>query len=158
GLLASLLILSVIALLLPALFDYTERGLTSSSGANVLDERLSLGVSVVLIVVYVANLFYTLVTHRDVFAATEGGGNAEWSLARALTVLAAATAGVAVQAELVSTALEPAAERLGLSLLFVGVIVLPLVGNAAEYAAALYFARRDDMGLVMTISVGSSIQ
>ena len=158
GLLASLLILSVIALLLPALFDYTERGLVSPARAHLLDESLSLSVSVVLILVYVANLFYTLVTHRDVFAGAEEHGQPAWSLAKALAVLGAATVAVAVEAELVSTALEPAAQRLGLSLFFLGVIVLPLAGNAAEYASALYFARRDRMGLVMTISVGSSIQ
>ena len=157
GLLTSLLILSVIALLLPAMFDYAERSLTTTSRAHVLDERLSLGVSIVLIVVYVANLFYTLVTHRDVFAGTQEG-TATWSLSRALAILAVSTAAVAVEAELVSAALEPTGERLGLSLFFLGVIVLPLVGNAAEYASALYFARRDQMGLVMTISVGSSIQ
>jgi Ca2+:H+ antiporter len=156
GLLTSLLILSVIALLLPAMFDYAERSLATTR-AHVLDERLSLGVSIVLIVVYVANLFYTLVTHRDVFEGT-WEGKAEWSLRKALTILAVATLAVAFEAELVSGALEPTAERLGLSLFFLGVIVLPLVGNAAEYASALYFARRDHMGLVMTISVGSSIQ
>ena len=158
GLLASLLILSVIALLLPALFDYTERGLVSIARAHLLDERLSLGVSVVLILVYAGNLFYTLVTHRDIFASTDEEGSPTWSLTKSLTVLGAATIAVAVEAEFVSTALEPTAQRLGLSLFFVGVIVLPLVGNAAEYASALYFARRDRMGLVMTISVGSSIQ
>jgi Ca2+:H+ antiporter len=157
GLLTSLLILSVIALLLPAMFDYAERSLTTTSRAHVLDERLSLGVSIVLIVVYVANLFYTLVTHRDVFAGTQEG-TATWSLSRALAILTVSTAAVAVEAELVSAALEPTGERLGLSLFFLGVIVLPLVGNAAEYASALYFARRNDMGLVMTISLGSSIQ
>ena len=158
GLLASLLILSVIALLLPAMFDYAERSLATTARAHVLDERLSLGVSVVLILVYLGNLFYTLVTHRDIFASSEEEGTPTWSLARALTVLAAATAAVAVEAEFVADALEPTAERLGLSLFFLGVIVLPLVGNAAEYASALYFARRNRMGLVMTISVGSSIQ
>jgi Ca2+:H+ antiporter len=157
GLLASLLILSVIALLLPAMFDYAERALSTTTRADVLDERLSLGVSIVLIVVYIANLFYTLVTHRDVFEGT-WEGQATWSLRKALAILAAATLAVAVEAELVASALEPTAERLGLSLFFLGVIVLPLVGNAAEYASALYFARRDQMGLVMTISVGSSIQ
>jgi Ca2+:H+ antiporter len=157
GLLASLLILSVIALLLPAMFDYAERGLATTARAHVLDERLSLGVSIVLIVVYVANLFYTLVTHRDIFEGTQEG-QPTWSLAKALVILAAATGVVAVEAELVSSALEPTGERLGLSLFFLGVIVLPLVGNASEYASALYFARRDQMGLVMTISVGSSIQ
>ena len=72
GLLASLLILCVIALLLPALFDFTERTLGSVSETADLDERLSLGVATVLIIVYVANLLYTLVTHRTVFAAEEG--------------------------------------------------------------------------------------
>ena len=158
GLLASLLILSVIALLLPALFDFTERGLVSVERAHVLDERLSLGVSVVLILMYLANLFYTLVTHRDIFASSEEEGNPTWPLAKALAVLAMATAAVALEAELVAGSLEPTAERLGLSLFFVGIIVLPLVGNAAEYMSALYFARRNRMGLVMTISVGSSIQ
>ena len=77
GLLASLLILSVIALLLPALFDYTERGLVLGARAHLLDERLSLGVSVVLILVYAGNLFYTLVTHRDVFASADEEGSAD---------------------------------------------------------------------------------
>jgi len=157
GLLASLLILSVIALLLPAMFDYAERSLATTTRAHVLDERLSLGVSIVLIAVYVGNLFYTLVTHRDVFEGTHEG-QPTWSLRKALATLAAATVAVAVEAELVSSALEPTGERLGLSLFFLGVIVLPLIGNSAEYASALYFARRDQMGLVMTISVGSSIQ
>jgi Ca2+:H+ antiporter len=150
--------LSVIALVLPASFDYTERSLVSTGHAHVLDERLSLAVSVVLILVYLANLFYTLVTHRDVFASSDEQGTPTWSLGKAIGVLAVATAAVALEAELVSDALEPTAESLGLSLFFVGVIVLPLIGNAAEYASALYFARRNDMGLVMTISVGSSIQ
>jgi Ca2+:H+ antiporter len=155
GLLASLMILSVIALLLPAMFDYTERGV---AGAAALDERLSLGVSIVLILVYAANLFYTLVTHRDVFAGDESGEHASWSLLRSLGVLAVAVAVVALEAELVSGALEVTAASLGLSVFFIGVIVLPLVGNAAEYFAAVYFARRDRMDLVMTICVGSSIQ
>jgi Ca2+:H+ antiporter len=156
GLLASLLILSVIALLLPAMFDYTERAI--GANAAVEDERLSLGVSVVLILVYAANLFYTLVTHRDVFASGEHEAAAVWSLPRALGVLAAAVAVVAVEAELVSSSLEATALQAGLSVFFLGVIVLPLVGNAAEYFAAVYFARQDRMNLVMTICVGSSIQ
>lgn len=157
GLLASLMILSVIALLLPAMFDYTERGAGLATVA-VQDERLSLGVSIVLILVYAANLFYTLVTHRDVFEGDESDEHATWSLARALGVLALAVAVVALEAELVSGALEMTATTLGLSVFFLGVIVLPLVGNAAEYFAAVYFARRDRMDLVMTICVGSSIQ
>ena len=109
GLLSSLLILSVNALLLPAMFDYAERGLVGTAREHLLDERLSLGVAIVLILVYAANLFYTLVTHRDIFAGSEEEGSPSWSLAKALAVLGAATAGVAVEAELVSGALEPTA-------------------------------------------------
>lgn len=73
------MILSVIALLLPALFDYTERELIATAGAETLDESLSLGVSVVLILVYSGNLVYTLVTHRGVFTIEEKHDRATWS-------------------------------------------------------------------------------
>src|SRR5919204_4872303 len=127
GLQSSLLILSVIALLLPALFDYTERGTHAEAARALLDERMSLGVSAVLILVYAANLVYTLVTHRDVFAG-DGVGDAHdgaaWSLPRALGVLAAATVVTSVEAELVADGLETTAATLGLSPFFLGVIVL----------------------------------
>lgn len=158
GLLSSLLILSVVALLLPALFDYTERGIFAAPDAGKLDEHLSLGVSIVLILVYIANLLYTLVTHRDVFAFEEEHHNGGWPIWKSLAVLALATALIAVEAELVSSALEATAGRLHLSPFFLGVTVLAVVGNAAEYVAAIYFARKDKMGLVMSITVGSSIQ
>jgi Ca2+:H+ antiporter len=160
GQLSSLLILAVVALLLPALFDYTER---ASGAPNVgpLDEDLSLGVSLVLILVYVANLVYTLVTHRDVFASDSGHDNrppAEWSPWLALAVLVGATAVIALEAELVSGALEATAESLGISTFFLGVTVLAVVGNAAEYVSAVYFARRGEMDLAVGITVGSTIQ
>lgn len=168
GLLASLLIMSVIALMVPALFDYAERGLYADPNPGGLDERLSLAVSVVLIVVYVANLFYTLVTHRDVYAhadvhadaheSADAEVTATWSVWRSVGVLVLATAAIAWEAELVSGALDATAQRVGLSTFFLGIVVLAVVGNAAEYISAVYFARQDRMGLVMTITVGSSIQ
>ncbi len=164
GLLSSLLLLSLIALFIPALFDYTERGLyaASNASANLLDNRLSVGVAIVLILVYVANLVYTLRTHSDVFAYDEEeagtGEQAAWSLWRSLGVLLAATVAVALEAELVSGALEATASTLGLTTFFLGIIVLPIVGNAAEYFSAIYFARQNRMGLVMSIAVGASIQ
>ncbi len=158
GLLSSLLLLSVIALLLPALFDHMERGLSATSQTASLDEQLSLGVAIVLILVYAANLVYTLVTHRDVFTIEEEWGGAAWSLCTSLAVLGGATVVVALEAHLISAALASTATTLGLSTFFLGVIVLPLVGNAAELFAACSFARQDRMGLVMSIAVGSSIQ
>jgi Ca2+:H+ antiporter len=158
GLLSSMLVLVVIALLLPAFFDYTERGIFASPDASALDERLSLAVSVVLIGVYVANLIYTLYTHRDIFAIKEDVGEASWSFWTALAVLGAGTAITALEAYLVSRALDSTAGRLGLSEFCLGITVLAIVGNAAEYVSAIYFARKDQMDLVVSITVGSSIQ
>jgi Ca2+:H+ antiporter len=159
GLLSSLLILSVIALMVPAFFDYTERGLFAETNPGTLDERLSLGASVALILVYAGNLVYTLITHRDVLAGSEEQGRqAEWSLMKSLAILLCATVVVAAEAHLVSGALDTTASSLGLTAFFLGVIALPLVGNSAEYFAAIYFARQDRMGLVMSIAVGSSVQ
>jgi Ca2+:H+ antiporter len=183
GQLGSMLMLTMIALLIPALFDYTERTHLDPRLAADLDERMSLGVSVVLIALYITNLVYTLVTHRDAFAeAVEGddhsgfGSSAaiaaaasteprippvhasRWSARKALAVLVGATAVTALQAELVSGSLEATASGLGLTPFFLGVTVLAVVGNAAEYISAVYFARCNRMGLVMGITVGSTIQ
>lgn len=165
GLLSSLLILVTIAVLLPALFDYTERGVLGDPDSAIRDEWLSLGVAVVLLLVYTGNLLYTLVTHRDIFSQSPEPGEDEaepqhhaWSLGRSLLVLAGATVLTAVEAEIVSGTVEAAATRLGLTPFFLGVIVLAIVGNAAEYVSAVYFARRGRMGLVFGITVGSTIQ
>jgi Ca2+:H+ antiporter len=161
GLLSSLLILVMIALLVPALFDYTERGLFAAPDVARLDEELSLGVAVVLIAVYLMNLLYTLVSHRDVFAFEEPEAAGEiqpWPIWQSVGVLLAGTALTAWEAELVSGALEQTSSQLGISSFFLGVFVLAVVGNAAEYVAAIYFARRDRMGLVVSITVGSTIQ
>ena len=172
GRLSSLLILAVIALLIPALFDYTEREASTAQHATILDERLSLGVAVVLIIVYFANLAYSLVTHRDTFAAVdeleakESGASASnalphhdaWPLWKVIGILAGATALTALEAELVSGALEATSARIGVTTFFLGITVLAVVGNAAEYVSAVYFARKDRMDLVMNITVGSTIQ
>jgi len=164
GQLGSMLMLTMIALLIPALFDYTERAHLDARATLQLDERLSLGVSIVLIAVYLANLVYTLVTHRDVFAGakdedeTVEAPQEHWSPTKAILVLLGATIVTAVQAELVSGSLEATAHGLGLTPFFLGITVLAVVGNAAEYISAVYFARRNRMGLVMSITVGSTIQ
>ena len=163
GLLSSLLTLAMIALMIPALFDWTERSHLDRTQSQLLDERLSLGVSVVLVGVYVANLVYTLVTHRDVFSAPSEGEDevpveSHWPAARSLVVLASATVVTAVLAEVISGTVEQTAAGLGLTPFFLGATVLAIVGNAAEYLSAVYFARRNRMGLVFGITVGSTIQ
>jgi Ca2+:H+ antiporter len=158
GLLSTLLFLVVVAILLPAVFDFTERTTAPGAQISLIDEHLSLSVSVVLLLLYAANLVYTLITHRDVFARDAPGGEAEWSLARALTVMTAGTAVIAIEAELVSAALEETSAQLGLSPVFMGVVVLALVCTAADLFAAVAFARQDKMDIVFGMCVGSAIQ
>lgn len=158
GLLSTLLILVVIALLLPAVFDYTGRIESHARDLHITDEELSLGASAVLLTLYVANLAYTLITHRDVFAAGEPRGKASWSLWNSLGVILVATVVIAVEAEMVSGALTATAVALNLSPLFLGVIVLGLVGTIADLFAASWFAHQDRMGLVLNICISSAIQ
>jgi Ca2+:H+ antiporter len=100
-----------------------------------------------------------MVTHRGTFAFEEEESSGEhWPVWKSVTVMVLATAVTALEAELVSGALEATAGQLGLTPFFLGVIVLAVVGNAAEYVAAVYFARNDKMAMVITITVGSTIQ
>jgi Ca2+:H+ antiporter len=161
GMLSNLLILSVIALILPALFDYTEHGLYQNPNPTALDESLSLGVAIVLLIVYAGNLFYTLVTHNDIYKIDEDNRSdlhASWPLWRAIVVILVATALIALESELISGALEHTAEQIGVSTFFLGVILLAVVGNAAEYATSIFYARRDQMSMVFGITVGSTVQ
>src|SRR6516225_2632782 len=158
GLLSTLLFLVVVAILLPAVFDTTERVAAPGINTSLVDERLSLGVSVVLLLLYAANLIYTLVTHRDVFAGDAPSGEAEWSMPRALAVMMAGTGLIALEAELASAALEATSTQLGLSPVFMGVVVLALVGTAADLFAAVVFARQDRMDIVFSMCIGSAIQ
>ncbi|SMB88950.1 calcium/proton exchanger [Deinococcus hopiensis] len=166
GQLNSMLFLLVIALLIPALFDYTERLPGFTAGGEVLrqnlDEHLSLGVAIVLLVVYALNLIYTLVTHKDVFALEDedhGHGDGPlWPVWRAWAVLIGGTALIALESELLSGALEATSSTLGLSPFFLGIIVLAVVGNFAEYIAGSYFARQGKIGLAINIAVGATIQ
>ena len=159
GLLSTLLFLVVIAILLPAVFDVTERASAPGAKISMIDEHLSLAVSVVLLLLYAANLVYTLITHRDVFASGDAAaGKAESSITRALIVMTVSTAIIAVEAELVSSALEETSAQLGLTPVFMGVVVLALIGTASDLFAAVVFARQDKMDIVFGMCVGSAIQ
>ncbi|WP_242098394.1 calcium/proton exchanger [Sphingomonas sp. CROZ-RG-20F-R02-07] len=160
GLLSTLFLLVVVALLLPAVFDHADLARGAGRAVRLAGEQaLSIGVSIVLLLLYAGNLVFTLVTHRDVFASARDEPRTDsWGLPRSIAVLIAATAAVAFCAETVSGVLQDAAGTLGLPLLFVGVIPLALVGTAADLFAAVSFARKDRMDLVMSICVGSSIQ
>ena len=158
GLLSTLLLLLAVAILLPAVFDMTERLHSPGGDMTLQDERLSLCVSVVLLLLYGAHLIYVLVTHRTMFGRGPSGGAPEWSLPLGLGVMLGGTAGIAFESELVSARLAETASGLGLSPVFMGVVVLALIGTVADLFAAVAFARADKMDIVLGLCVGSAIQ
>ena len=159
---ASLLTISVIAFLVPALFDLTERSLgVGAAAVRVDDTHLALGVSLVLIGLYIANLIFSLVTHRDLLSESDDShdeAGSSWNPLLATGVLLAATVFVGFMSEYLVNSLEGFTAELGLSEFFVGLIIIPIVGNAAEHAAAVMFALKNKMGLTVTIALGSATQ
>lgn len=155
---ATMLTLAVIALILPAAFKLAA----GESHAPELGS-ISVWISVVLIAVYAANLIFSLVTNRSLFSGSETESaphdDAElWSVRRAALVLAGATASIAWMSEILVGAIEPAAERLGLNDMFVGVFVVAILGNAAEHTTAIVAAMKNRMDLSLSIAIGSSVQ
>lgn len=159
GLLSTLLFLVAIALLLPAVFDMTERALQPvASRRLMLEEHLSLWVSAVLLILYVAHLIYVLVTHRDIFALHEGDGRPAWRLPVALGVMMGGTVLIAAESEMVTERLGDVTSELGLAPSFVGVVVLALVGTIADLFASVAFARKDRMDIAVGLCIGSALQ
>jgi len=154
---ATMLTLATISLVLPAAFHYL-----GGAGVTRIEGGLSMEISVVLLITYGLGLLFTLVTHRDLFAG-HSAENAEshgriWSLPASIGVLAASTLLVAVESEVLVGSVEPAAKTLGLSSLFVGIIVVAIIGNAAEHSTAILAAVKNRMDLSLGIALGSSIQ
>jgi Ca2+:H+ antiporter len=159
SLLSSMLIVVVIALLLPAVFDHLGGPARDAPSVKVSNESLSLVTSVVLLILYCGNLLYTLVTHHDVFSSGEPSQETpQWSTTVSLMILAAAAAGAAFESEMVSGALVEAANALHLTPLFIGVVILALIGTSSDIFAAVWFAHKNQINLVMSICIGSAIQ
>lgn len=146
------LVIAVVALLMPALFHL------SPEATGFREEAVSVGVATVLIAVYVLSLIFSFVTHRNLFRTTFEHGEPKWSVRRALGMLAGATVFVAMMSEFLVGALEETVEEVGLSKLFVGLIIVPLVGNAAEHSSAILLAAKDKMDVSIEIAIGSSTQ
>ena len=157
GMGASLLLLAAVGLVIPALFHFT------ASGRNVtVEKHLSLVISLILFIIYTLSLLFTLKTHRHLFAgdphSASNLGEKPWSKRASVIVLTVVTCLVALMSEMLIGALEPAAGQLGLTQVFVGVILVALVGNAAEHSTAVMVAVKNKMDLAYGIAVGSSLQ
>jgi len=159
---ATLLGLASIGLLVPTVHYWLAQsnGVNSEqTGSLVL---LSEEIAVVLAVVYLASLFFTLKTHQHLFAGPEAETEAKqephWSRKTSLIVLLVATAGIAYMSEMLVHSVEDAAHALGMNDVFIGVIVVAVIGNAAEHSTAILVAMKNKMDLAVTIAIGSSIQ
>lgn len=148
-----LLALAVVGLVVPALFDFTH-----PSGATTVLGQLSVAVAVVLLIVYLLSLLFSLRTHRHLFRPSEALEPPKWTMRRAVLSLVAATALVAWLSEILIGVTEQTIAELGVSELFLGLIIIPLVGNAAEHSAAVMMAAKNKMDLSFAVAVGSSTQ
>ncbi len=167
----SMLTLAAIAMLAPAAFGAASGAHTAPFTPVSKDAAgsggLSLAIAAVLILTYGCGLLFSLRTHRRLFLGTgcrasesapEPTAFVPWGRGRAIAVLAGAAALAAWVSEVLASVVEPAARALGMSDLFVGVVVLAIIGNAAEHAGAVQVARHDRMDLALGIAVGSSVQ
>jgi Ca2+:H+ antiporter len=163
---ASSMNLAVIALLLPTAVDYTSVGIDADAIQN-----LSIAVSIVLIGVYGLTLLFSMKTHTYLYddefdadsqeladANLAGEEGEQVNLPLWISVLLGCTLLVAVESEFLVSTLEVATEKLGLTALFTGVILVPIIGNAAEHATAVTVAMKDKMDLSVSVALGSSLQ
>ncbi|MCR4413195.1 MAG: calcium/proton exchanger, partial [Thermoguttaceae bacterium] len=163
---ATLLALASIGLIMPTLYYYMYRAGTSLSADEAATvEFLSEEIAAILALIYVISLVFSLWTHRHLFAGPEDElprsgehHQPEWNRATSVTILVAATAGVAWMSELLVGSVEHAAEAMGMNQVFIGVIVVAVIGNAAEHSTAVLMAMKNKMDLAVHIAVGSGIQ
>ena len=145
---------AVIGLCIPAIFTHT----VPSRLLNTRYEGLSLFVAVVMIIIYALSLFFSFNTHKDIYNEEESEGTAKWSLKKAIAILVVSTVLIAIESEFLVNGIEPITESLGWSQFFVGIILIPVIGNAAEHTTAIVMARKDKMDVALEIAVGSSLQ
>ena len=154
---ATMLFLAVVALVMPAVFDLALYGTLNTEPAAL--KSLSICTAVVLMGAYIGSLIYAFARQKDLFRPSPAEHHvSDLSTAHAVGLLAIGTVLTTVQAEMLVGALEPALGEFGFTEMFVGVIVVAIIGNAAEHYSAIIAARRDQMTLAVEISVGSSAQ
>jgi Ca2+:H+ antiporter len=163
---ATMLILASAALVMPAVWELVEGGGLPPPGAELVNfetpvEELSLIVAIVLLLAYAAGLWFSLISHRDLFnppSEVEDGGTEPWSIRRSVILLAIAGIAVGAMSEILVGSIAETAESVGLTEFFIGAVIVAIVGNAAEHWVAVYVAAKDKMDLSINIAVGSAAQ
>ena len=162
---ATTLTLAAVALVIPTVFHWTA---ASTGGWNPAQEqKLSLAIAIVLFVTYACVLTFELITHKQLYTGEEENPakektpaphSAGWSIRKSAIILVIATALVALMSEFLVGAVEAARSSLGFTEVFVGVVVVAIIGNAAEHSTAVLMAMKNKIGLSLGIAVGSSVQ
>jgi Ca2+:H+ antiporter len=152
--------LAAIALIIPTLFHLSAAA--SPAGLDPqMEHHLSLGIAVVLFITYICVLVFTLGTHKHFFIGCEGELEEEiehWSRSKAVVILLLATGVVALLSEFLVGTIESVRASFGVTEVFVGVVVVAIVGNAAEHSTAIVMALKNKMDLSVGIAIGSSLQ
>lgn len=153
---AGLLFSATIAMLIPSVLAESDATTTNPA----FTQSLSVGLSILLIITYALGLLFSLKTHRELFASQDHGeaGEPEWPLRLALVTLTAVTVLVALVSEVFVESVQQAAVALGITPAFVGVIIVALVGGAAEMVSAFSAARKNKLDLSVGIALGSAVQ
>ena len=163
---SSMLLLAAVALVMPTIFQLVSGGGLPGVGEERVDfgsdlESMSLIVSLILLASYAGGLLFSLRSHRALFnptAEAEEHVDEPWTVKKSVITLAAAGVAVGIMSEILVGSISEASSTIGLSEFFVGLIVVAIVGNAAEHWVAIYFAARDKMDLAVNIAIGSSAQ
>jgi len=154
---ATMLFLAVVALVMPAVFDLALYGTLKAEPVAL--RQLSIATALVLMTAYVGSLVYAFARQKDLLRPTkEEMHGVGLTSTHAVALLAVGTILTTIQAEMLVRALEPALSEFGFTEMFVGVIVVAIIGNAAEHYSAIVAAHRDHMTLAVEISIGSSAQ
>lgn len=152
---SSMLLFAVIGLCIPALFTHT----VDKTLLNTRYEGLSIFVAIIMIIIYILSLIFSFSTHKDIYSSeSPEDGKPKWSLRKSVFVLVLSTVLIAIESEFLVNGVEPITESLGWSEFFVGIILIPIIGNAAEHSTAVIMARKDKMDVALEIALGSSLQ
>ncbi len=154
---SSMMTIAVISLLVPAIF---VRSVPHLHEADLRVQNLSLCVAGVLIALYIGGLIFSLVTHQSAFVSHEAEQHepATMKQSTALWILLASTVAIAFESELLVRSIEPVVHALHMSKFFLGIILIPIIGNAAEHSTAVVMAMKNKMDISLNIAISSATQ
>lgn len=154
---SSMLLFAVLGLCIPALFTHS----VSKDLLNTKYEGLSIFVAIIMFIIYVLSLYFSFGTHKHLYVIEENSPEelkAKWSFKKAIIILIVSTIIIAIESEFLVSGIEDITETLGWSEFFVGIILIPIIGNAAEHSTAILMALKNKMDVALEIALGSSLQ